>query len=89
MLEHAQCRHITYGIDNPATLQAADIQVLADGAQFNIKIGDSVLPLKLHITGIFNVYNVMAAIGAAMAEGVPAPVIKKCMEEFTSVPGRF
>ena len=89
MLEHAQCRHITYGIDNPATLQAADIQVLADGAQFNIKIGDSVLPLKLHITGIFNVYNVMAAIGAAMAEGVPAPVIKTCMEEFTSVPGRF
>lgn len=89
MLNHASCRHITYGIEKEATLQAADIDVLASGASFNIKIGDSVLPLKLKVTGIFNVYNVMAAVGAAMAEGLPAPVIKECMEEFTSVPGRF
>ena len=47
------------------------------------------LPLKLKITGIFNVYNVMAAVGAALAEGVPAPIIKECMDNFTSVPGRF
>lgn len=89
MLAHANCRHITYGINNEATLKAENIQVLASGAQFDIKIGESVLPLKLQITGIFNVYNVMAALGAAMAEGVPAQIIKSCMEEFTSVPGRF
>lgn len=89
MLEHAKCRHITYGIENPATLQGENIQVLASGTEFDIKIGESILPLKLQVTGIFNVYNVMAAIGAALAEGVPAPVIKECMEEFTAVPGRF
>lgn len=89
MLEHAKCRHITYAIEREATLQAADIDVLASGAKFNIKIGEGVLPLNLKVTGIFNVYNVMAAVGAAMAEGLPAPVIKECMEEFTSVPGRF
>lgn len=89
MLEHAACRHITYGIEKEATLQAKDIDVLASGARFNIQIGGSVLPLQLQITGIFNVYNVMAAVGAAMAEGVPAPIIKACMEEFASVPGRF
>ena len=70
-------------------LKAENIQVLAGGAEFDIRVGESRLPLKLQITGIFNVYNVMAAVGAAMAEGVPAPIIKACMEEFTSVPGRF
>ncbi len=89
MLSHSQCRHMTYAIHKDAVLKAENIQVLADGAQFDIKIGEGHLPLKLQITGIFNVYNVMAAIGAAMAEGVPAPIIKSCMEGFASVPGRF
>ena len=89
MLAHSKCRHITYAINREATLQAENIQVLASGAQFDIKIGEGHLPLKLQITGIFNVYNVMAAVGAALAEGVPGPVIKSCMEEFASVPGRF
>ena len=89
MLSHARCRHMTYAIHQEAVLKAEDIQVLAGGAEFDIRVGEARLPLKLQITGIFNVYNVMAAVGAAMAEGVPAPVIKACMEEFTSVPGRF
>ena len=89
MLSAAKCRHMTYAIHQEAVLKAENIQVLAGGAEFDIKVGDSRLPLKLQITGIFNVYNVLAAVGAAMAEGVPAPVIKACMEEFTSVPGRF
>ena len=89
MLEHAGCRHITYGIDKPSDLQAENIQVLAEGTQFTVRLQQGCLPLKLQITGIFNVYNVMAAAGAALAEGIPAPVIKASMEEFTSVPGRF
>ena len=89
MLAAADCRHITYAIHQDAVLKAENIQVLAGGAEFDIRVGESRLPLKLQITGIFNVYNVMAAVGAAMAEGVPAPIIKACMEEFTSVPGRF
>lgn len=89
MLQHAKCRHITYAINSEASLKAEDIQVLANGARFNVKVGNGVLPLDLKITGIFNVYNVMAAVGAAMAEGIPAPVIKATLDEFTSVPGRF
>ncbi|MCR5175397.1 MAG: UDP-N-acetylmuramoyl-L-alanyl-D-glutamate--2,6-diaminopimelate ligase [Anaerovibrio sp.] len=89
MLEHADCRHITYGIDNDAVLRAENIQVLADGTRFDIRHQFGTLPLDLKITGIFNVYNVMAAVGAALAEGIPVPVIKAAMEEFTGVPGRF
>jgi len=89
MLEHANCRHMTYAINNEANLRAENIQVLASGAKFDIRHKFGVLPLDLNITGIFNVYNVMAAVGAAMAEGVPLPIIKAALEEFTGVPGRF
>lgn len=91
MLEHAKCNHLTYAIHNEnASLRATDIEVLANGASFTLtekNIGT--MPLKLHITGIFNVYNVMSAVGAAIAEGIKADVIKDVLEKFTSVAGRF
>ena len=90
MLEHAHCRHLTYGIDNKAALQATNVEVLASGANFTLAeefIGE--MDLKLHITGIFNVYNVMAAVGAAIAEKIDPAIIHKALVNFTSVPGRF
>ena len=90
MLEHAQCRHLTYGIENKASLQATNVEVLASGANFTLTeefLGK--LDLQLHITGIFNVYNVMAAVGAAIAEKIDPAVIEKALLNFTSVPGRF
>lgn len=90
MLEHAKCRQLTYGIDNKASLQATNVEVLASGANFTLTeefLGK--LDLQLHITGIFNVYNVMAAVGAAIAEKIDPAVIEKALLNFTSVPGRF
>ena len=90
MLDHAKCRHLTYGIDNKAALQATNVEVLASGANFTLNeefLGE--MTLKLHITGIFNVYNVMAAVGAAIAEKIDPAIIHKALVNFTSVPGRF
>lgn len=90
MLEHAKCRHITYAIDKKADLRATAINVLASGANFTLNNeAFGKMPLKLHITGIFNVYNVMSAAGAALAENIESAVIAKVLQEFTSVPGRF
>jgi len=66
------------------------VEVLASGANFTLTeefLGK--LDLQLHITGIFNVYNVMAAVGAAIAEKIDPAVIEKALLNFTSVPGRF
>lgn len=90
MLEHAKCAHLTYAIEQDADLRATDILVHANGAEFVLhhkSFGE--MALKLHITGIFNVYNVMSAVGAALAEHIDAAVIKETLEAFTAVPGRF
>ena len=43
----------------------------------------------MNISGLCNVYNTLAAIGAAHAEGVDEATIDKAIQTFHSVPGRF
>ncbi|MDF2563930.1 MAG: murE [Massilibacillus sp.] len=89
MLENTKCKVLTYGVHNDSDIKAVDINVLASGANFTA-IGDfGSIPLNLKITGVFNVYNVMGAIGAALAENIAKETIKETLELFTSVPGRF
>ena len=87
MLKHSLCEKITYGIEKNSDLRAEKISVRADG--MNFKISREPSELNLHITGIFNVYNVLAAIGATLAEKISPEIIKTALENFKSVPGRF
>ena len=90
MLAHAACSHLTYAIHGAADLRAEDIHVHENGMEI-VLTHESFgrMPLSLHITGIFNVYNVMSAVGAALAEHIAPDIIKRALEEFTAVPGRF
>ncbi len=87
ILKHCLCKTITYGLRSSADLRATELNIRSDGMNF------SLLPfpisLSLHLTGIFNVYNVLAASGAALAENISPEVIKRALENFRSVPGRF
>lgn len=89
MLAQCSAKSISYGVSHSANLKAEEINVGASGAAFTVKGDFGILPLSLKITGVFNVYNVLAAMGATLAEGVEPLVIKKALEDFTSVPGRF
>ncbi len=85
MAERTTCNKISYGIEKISDLKAENVKISADGTIFNV--GD--LNLNLHVTGIFNVYNVLAAIGASFAEKISKKIIKSALENFKSVAGRF
>lgn len=89
MRARAKCDVTTYGIHTACDLRAERIDVRAKGASFTVKGAFGEMELALKITGVFNVYNVMGAVGAALAERVPAETIRRALEKFTSVPGRF
>ena len=89
MIQHALCEKISYGIENPADIRADNVEVRADGMKFKVRGGFGIMDLTLQITGIFNVYNVLAAVGAALAEKISPEIITKTLAEFRSVPGRF
>ena len=84
ILKHCLCEKITYGIKNPANLRGTELDIRSDGMKMQC-----ITDLNLHITGIFNVYNVLAAVGAATAENIKPEIIKRALENFKSVPGRF
>ena len=84
ILKHCLCEKITYGLKNSADLRGTNLDIRADGMKMQC-----VMDLNLQVTGIFNVYNVMAAIGAASAEKISPEIIKRALENFKSVPGRF
>ena len=91
MLEAAEgVSHLTYGIMNQsARLRAVETRVLPTGADFALQGDFGRLKIHLKITGLFNVYNVLAAVGCALAENVPLAAIGKVLTEFRGVPGRF
>ena len=89
MLKHTLCGKITYGIEKNCDLRAVDVEISADGTKFKVRGDFGEMNLSLHITGIFNVYNVLAATGAMLAEKISVENIKIALENFRSVPGRF
>ncbi len=86
---HTKCKKITYAMKSPADIYADNILVHARGMDLTLAGAFGKLALSLSITGIFNVYNVMGAVGAALAEKIEPKVIKRALEAFRGVPGRF
>ena len=81
---------ITYGIDNECDIRALHIKDKAEGAVFDIKITGTVIKnFYLPAKGRFNIYNALAAIGAALAVGISMEEIQKGITSFTGVPGRI
>ena len=90
MLEHTTAERITYAIKaEKADLRAVEVRLHASGADFAVQGGFGRIKLQLAITGLFNVYNVLGAVGAALAEEIPLGVIAKALTAFRGVPGRF
>lgn len=84
-----QAEVITYGIENDAYIRATDISITNHGTTFNVKIGKQLYNLKTKLIGKFNIYNILAAIGACLAQGISFDVIKTAIANLDGVPGRF
>ena len=90
LLADLACPHITYGICAPADLFARDIEITEDGVSFELQLqGMHNVRVDLKMTGMFNVYNAMAAASCAMILGISAEDIKHGLESMQSVSGRI
>ena len=79
----------TYGVSAPADAYANEIEILESGVSYRLHWKDVVLPLHLHISGIFNVYTSMAAAVACLEMGISPEDVKAGLESVTVVPGRI
>ena len=82
--------HLTFGIAAPADLFARDIEITEDGVSFDVKLqGMHALPIALRMTGMFNVYNAIAAASCAMVMGISHEAIREGLQKIENVPGRI
>ena len=82
------CPKIAYGSSNQADFYADAIKLRADGTSFWLCCGGKSYPVDLHLTGMFNVSNALAAVAACCAVGMSVDDVRKALETCTGVRGR-
>ncbi len=81
--------YMTYGIAQNADLYARDIEISENGVAFTLALsGLREYPVRLQLTGMFNVYNALAAASVGMIMGVKPEVITEALQGVRAVPGR-
>jgi len=80
---------ITYGVENQADLMAYQINIQGSGVTFDVTTPRGTVRIRLSTTGMFSVYNALAAIAVGLVEGIDLEVIKKALEGVRGVAGRF
>lgn len=89
ILKACKSKVMTYGVEKDADFKGSNLKVELKSSSFTVTGPFGKVDLHMNITGLFNVYNTLAAIGAAHAEGVDTATIDKAIQTFHSVPGRF
>lgn len=80
---------LTYGIREEADVRAEEIRLSARGTSFRAVTYKGTVDMQLGMVGIFNVYNALAAITAALAEGLTLETIRDGLASLPGVPGRM
>lgn len=89
IVEDCQCTVFTYGINEKADFQAVDIQLLPDRSIFTLKFNEQNYRVETNMVALFNIYNLLAAIAALYAKGIPLESILPLVKTLNQVEGRM
>jgi UDP-N-acetylmuramoyl-L-alanyl-D-glutamate--2,6-diaminopimelate ligase len=81
---------LTYGIHNAtATVRATQVVYTVGGANFTVVTPQGAAPVRLKLSGEFNIYNALAALATGLALGIPLVTVIEALESVQGVRGRF
>lgn len=80
---------LTYGIKKDADLRAEAITAGPDRTEFLVRTKEDLFLITSPLIGVFNVYNILAAIAVALEEGVGVKTIKEAVAGFKGAQGRL
>ncbi|HWZ97491.1 MAG TPA: UDP-N-acetylmuramoyl-L-alanyl-D-glutamate--2,6-diaminopimelate ligase [Candidatus Dormibacteraeota bacterium] len=80
---------VTYGIEQSADINTKKFQLNFSGLAFTANTPNGKLQIVSSLVGRINVYNLLAAIGAAQALGLSNETIEQGVKNLASVSGRF
>jgi UDP-N-acetylmuramoyl-L-alanyl-D-glutamate--2,6-diaminopimelate ligase len=80
---------VTFAVDREADYRATGLRTDLMGSHFTAHCPDGEIELSSALPGRFNVYNVLGALAAVRALGVPLDLAARAIETAGHVPGRF
>src|SRR6202007_485324 len=80
---------VSYGLTSGAQLTTRKFQLTFSGLSFTALTPNGKIDIESSLVGRINVYNILAAIGAAQALGLSNEVIAAVIRNLQSVSGRF
>jgi UDP-N-acetylmuramoyl-L-alanyl-D-glutamate--2,6-diaminopimelate ligase len=81
---------LTYGIQSAtASVRATDVSYTVGGANFTVQTPVGEAPVKLKLSGEFNIYNALAALATGLALDIPLATVIEALESVQGVRGRF
>lgn len=82
-------RVVSYGLDSGADIRAEGIGLGAGGLEFSLVFGGEKIQISSPLSGMHNVYNIMAAFGALADLGLSPEEAAHGIASLNSVKGRF
>jgi UDP-N-acetylmuramoyl-L-alanyl-D-glutamate--2,6-diaminopimelate ligase len=79
----------TYAIHQRADIRAEDVRLALGGTRFTAATPRGTFPVESRLVGEHNVYNILAAIGVGLHEGLSPETIQRGIASVENVPGRF
>jgi UDP-N-acetylmuramoyl-L-alanyl-D-glutamate--2,6-diaminopimelate ligase len=80
---------VTYGLESDADITTKKFQLTFNGLAFTAQTSNGKVQVRSSLVGRINVYNILAAIGAAEALGLSTEIIEAGIRSLESVSGRF
>jgi len=80
---------VTYGLESDADITTKKFHLSFEGLHFTAQTPNGKLEVTSRLVGRINVFNLLAAIGAAQALGLSNEIIEKGIHDLDSVSGRF
>ena len=88
-IDAAKAKVVRYGVNNPADVSAKNMRMDGTGTKFTLVTPLGEIDVNAKLRGMFNLYNMLAAVSAVLNHGITLEEVKKGLEANIVVAGRF
>ncbi len=89
MIAGGERQILTYAMKKRADIQGKITHMDAKGLSLEVRFAGKKENIHPNLTGEFNAYNCLAAVGVGLSLGLNLGIIKQALSGFKGVPGRF
>ena len=89
IINQTKAKILTYGFNSKADIYPINIKMSLTSSEFEINYKNKIFKIKTHLSGNFNIYNILASIVCCNILGIDMHSIIEAINQLDLIPGRF